>query len=108
MKNEERWPAKCEITRISDSLLGEVFNIFLIVCIANREQIDTANEVINFNLLVPTDDEKVIAVGLVTQKKLENIQKAFNPRAKRWRGQYQPISKAITSACQKELKLPTS
>jgi len=106
MKNDEKWPARFEIVRISESLLSEIFNIYLVVCVANKAQTDTAAEVINFLVRIPLDDDKEgqsVSASLVTEKKLISIKQAFTPRAKGWRGQYQAISKFIVAACEKAL-----
>jgi len=106
MKNDEKWPARFEVVRISESLLSEVFNIYLVVCVANKAQTDTASEVINFLVRIPLDDDKegqAVSASLVTEKKLISIKQAFTPRSKSWRGQYQAISKFIVAACEKAL-----
>jgi hypothetical protein len=106
MKSVEKWPARFEIVKISESLLSEVLNIFLIICVANKAQTDTASEVINFLVRIPIADDKegqLVSASLVTENKLISIKQAFTPRSKSWRGQYQVISKFIVAACEKAL-----
>ena len=44
MKSEEKWPAKFEVIKISESILREILNIYLIVCVANKNQIATPSK----------------------------------------------------------------
>lgn len=103
MKNEEKWPTKFEVVKICDSILGDILSIYLIVCVVNDLQMDTASKVINFLISLPIVNGQKVGVSIVTQTKLEQIRDAFTPRSKRWRGQYQSLSKAVVSACEKAI-----
>jgi hypothetical protein len=99
MKNEDKWPVCFEIVPFSNSILGEVFNLYFITCIANKEQLDTVAEVILFQAKVPIDGDRFVGTGLYTTKNIQSLLDYFNPRSKEWRGQYQAISKKVVSAC---------
>lgn len=104
MKNDEKYPVIFEITQYSDSLLGDVFNLFFITCVANKLQVDTLAGAIKLQNIIEIDDDKFVVTGLYTQQKIEHLLGYFNQRAKEWRGQYQSISKAVVTACNNALK----
>ena len=101
MKSEERWPVIFEIVQYSDSVLGEIFNLYFITAVSNKEQLETMLDGITFQCKVQIEEDKFVATSLCTQKKLEDLMEYFHPRAKKWRGQYQSVSKAVVSACEK-------
>jgi hypothetical protein len=104
MKNDEKYPAIFEIAQYSDSVLGDVFNLYFITCVSNKLQIDTLAEAIKLQNTVKIDDDKFVVTGLYTQQNIEHLLVYFSKPAKKWRGQYQPISKSVVAACKAALK----
>lgn len=105
MKNDEKYPVIFEINQYSDSILGEVFNLYFVTCVANKQQVETLAGAIKIQNTVEIGDDQFVVTGLYTPQKINHLLEYFNQRAKEWRGQYQSISKAVVAACNHALKI---
>jgi len=105
MKATERWPTYFQVERISGSVLGQAFNVYLIVGVVNASQLPEVCKVLEPR--APTEikieEGKFVVASLVTEEQLGRIHQVFRPRAKGWRGQYYALAKAIVSACESVL-----
>ncbi len=51
-----------------------------------------------FVTVVELEDGKLMLISIVNERQLEAIRNVFEPRARSWRGQFQPLAKAIVDA----------
>ena len=103
MKNEEKWPTYFHVVKIVDSVLSKILNIYLIVGVVNKKQLDEGAHDIDLHARVPIGEDRFVIASLVDQDRLNLILERYRERASRWRGQYQAMSKALVVACEEAL-----
>jgi hypothetical protein len=104
MKSSEKWPVIFEIRKLSESDILPNLNIYLIFCLANQEQIETAQEGLGkFQLIVSLDDGRLAASKVARYDHIQAAIIHFQGPSKTWRGQYQVIARALVKACDKAL-----
>lgn len=103
MRNEEKWPTIFEIKRVSKSLIGDTLNLYFVTCVGTRPQVESLGDAIEIDHELQISDNQHVATGLYTQQKIEHLLEYFEPRSREWRGQYQPLAKAVCEACRKVL-----
>lgn len=104
MKSSEKWPVIVEIRKLSESDLLPNLNMYLIFCLGNQEQIDTAQKGLGkFQLVVPLDNERFAASKVARYDQIQAAINHFQGPSKTWRGQYQVIARALVKACNKAL-----
>ena len=79
----------------------------ILVGVLNESQLDTLGQECQFTSKTSLDEGETLVVGVISPTELERLCQIFEPRSRKWRGQYQALAKAIVSAGQ-DLRLFTN
>ena len=95
MKSTERWPVIIHLSNLSESTVNNSLTTILIVGVMNGNQVATIEEHISLHTNLQIDRDKFVIASVVTQNQLESLFQIFEPLSKRWRGQYQSLTKGF-------------
>ena len=107
MRNDEKWPTIFEIKQVTMSLVGDALNLYFVTCVGTGPQIESLGYALEIHHELQIGDNQFVATGLYTQQKIEHLLEYFEPRSREWRGQYQPLAKAVCEACRETLSEET-
>jgi len=100
----EKWPCEIKITRIATIALGKEMNLYFVTGLMNKAQYDILRqETTILSDFRVSEDQWVISTVLEHQQLLA-LNKAFQSRAKSWRGQYYVLSNRVIEACKPYLE----
>lgn len=95
MKSKENWPVILHLSILSESTINNSLTTILIVGVMNGNQVATMEKRISLQTCLQIDSDKYVIASVVTQDQLESLYQLFEPLSRRWRGQYQSLTKAF-------------
>jgi len=73
---------------------------FILIGALNENQLQTLLQECELQARIGLEENRSLVVGFVNQSELKKLYGVFEPRSRKWRGQYQALAIAIVSAYQ--------
>ncbi len=103
--SKDKWPTDFKITKVSESVLGQQLNLYLISSILTSDQAaQFSSDIDSITSHSLREGDNVFLSVLAAQEQIEKVSKIYQPRAKNWRGQYYALANAVVDSCGKFTK----